>query len=362
MIRRSSLAWIVKEQQNLPVVPLMGFPGIKINHTTLKQNVFNAGVQFWTLMELVRRYQPDGVFTFMDLSIEANALGLPVVYPLHESPSVEYPLVRSKEDVKNFYHLDILLDGRVSVFLETMRLMAKYFNILRGGYVIGPFTLAGLMIGATETAMSTITDPSLLHEALNFATHVIQRYAVAQSAAGADMIAILEPTAVMLSPSMFDEFSGQYVKRIVDSMEAMPILHICGHTTHLMDGMVATGAQGLSLDSDVDFPATAKRIPSDVVLIGNISPTDIAAHSPQAIYTATRELVEAMKPYDNFILSTGCDLPPETPLENIEAFMDAGRGRPLGVHASSIGTDNVMKEQPEAILSTLVGPFVRQTR
>jgi uroporphyrinogen decarboxylase len=360
MIRRTSLSWIVQEQENTPVIPLMGFPGIKINNTTLKQNVFNAGVQFWTLLELVRRYHPDGVFTFMDLSVEANALGLPVIYPLNESPSVEYPLVRSKTDITKFYHLDILLDGRVGVFLETLRMMARYFSILRGGYVIGPFTLAGLMIGATEIAMSTITDPALLHEALTFATHVIQRYANAQAMAGADMIAILEPTAMMLSPKMFTEFSGQYVKQIIDAMEAMPILHICGDTTHLLKEMVDTGAQGLSLDSDVDFPAAAEAIPSDVVLIGNISPTEIAAQSPEKIYDDTRALLEAMAPYSNFVLSTGCDLPPETPLGNIQAFMDAGRGRPLDIHAKTEGLGGVMKQEPEEILSTLVDPWARR--
>ena len=39
----------------------------------------------------------------------------------------------------------------------------------------------------------------------------------------------------------------------------------------------------------------------------------------------TRALVESMQGQHNFILSTGCDLPQETPLENIRAFMDVGR-------------------------------------
>ena len=314
MIRRTSLAWIVKEQPHVPVIPLMGFPGTQLNNTTLKQNGFNWGVQFWSIFELVRRFQPDGVFTFMDLSVEANALGLPVVYPLHESPSVEYSVVTRAEDLKGFYHLDILRDGRARVFTETMRMMAQYLNILRGGYVIGPFTLAGLMMGATETAIATIENPKLLHEALNFATHVISRYAAALTSAGADVIAILEPTAVMLSPRQFWQFSGQYVQQIISKIEAAPVLHICGNSEHLLDKMVATGAQGLSLDSAVDLAAAARRLPSDVVLIGNISPTAVMLYmDPAGVYRETRALMEAMKPFPNFVLSTGCDLPPETP-------------------------------------------------
>jgi uroporphyrinogen decarboxylase len=38
------------------------------------------------------------------------------------------------------------------------------------------------------------------------------------------------------------------------------------------------------------------------------------------------ELMRKMKPYKNFILSTGCDIPPQTPIENLKAFMEAARG------------------------------------
>ncbi|NDJ76823.1 MAG: hypothetical protein GYB65_11235 [Chloroflexi bacterium] len=308
----------------------MGFPGTQINLSTLKQNEFNWSVQFWTLFELARHFEPDGLFVFMDLSVEANALGLPVRFPLDESPSVEHAMVRTQDDLHSFYKVDVLADGRAHVVIETIKLMKRHLQTFAGGYVIGPYTLAALMLGATEAAMAVIDNPGLLHEALNFTTYIITRYANALARAGADMIAILEPSAVMLSPRQYREFSGEYTRQIVDQMETLPILHICGKTTHLIDAMVETGAQGLSLDSLVDFPTIAQQVPQDVVLIGNINPTAVMVdETPQGVYAATRELLESMAPYPNFILSTGCDLPPETPLANIQAFMDAGRGREL---------------------------------
>ena len=42
-------------------------------------------------------------------------------------------------------------------------------------------------------------------------------------------------------------------------------------------------------------------------------------------YRVSRSNLREMEPYPNFVLSTGCDLPQETPRENIQAFMDAGR-------------------------------------
>ena len=328
----ASLIDLVNETDHLPVVPLMGFPGIQITQSSLKQNEFNWGTQFWTLSELARHFQPDGIFPFMDLSVEANALGLPVRFPLGESPTVEYPMVRTQEDLHRFYKMDVLADGRVRVFIETVKLIKRHLNIWCGGYVVGPYTLAALMMGATETAIATIDDPDLLHETLTFTTYVISRYANALAAAGADMVAILEPSAVMLSPRQYREFSGQYTRQIILQMKALPILHICGNTKHLIKGMVETGAQGLSLDSLVELDEIAVNVPDDVVLIGNVNPTAVMVDAdPQTVYQKTRDLITRMEPYRNFILSTGCDLPPETPLANIKAFMDAGRGVDLGV-------------------------------
>lgn len=328
----TSLIDLVTGMNQLPVMPLMGFPGIQITRTSLKQNEFNWGAQFWTLSELARHFQPDAVFPFMDLSVEANALGLPVRFPLSETPTVEYPVVKNQSDLHRFYRIDVLADGRVRVFIETVKLIKRHLKTYCGAYVIGPYTLAALMMGATETAIAIIDDPDLLHETMTFTTYVIARYANALANAGADMVAILEPSAVMLSPKQYREFSGRYTQQIILQMKALPILHICGDSNHLIDEMVATGAQGLSLDSLVALDDVAPRVPGDVVLIGNINPTAVMVdQTPQAVYDQTRDLIARMEPYRNFILSTGCDLPPETPLANIKAFMDAGRHAELSV-------------------------------
>ena len=318
---------IARNKDGRLVAPLMGFPGIQLNGTSLKQNMFNWGTQFSTLFALERRFRPDAVFFFMDLSVEASALGLPVRFPLLESPTVESHPIQTVEDLEHFPVADVLTDGRVAVYIETMHLMARYLDVLKCGYVIGPFTLAGLLMGASDASMATVMTPELLHQVLGFAAGVISRYARALDRAGADLIAILEPTASFLSPKAFKTFSGRYVSEIISSIQAIPVLHICGQTTKLIDGMVETGAQGLSLGNLVDFPAAAKRVPEDVMLIGNLDPVHVLKDmTPNGVFRATNELLEAMEPFENFVLSTGCDLPADVPLENIHAFMDAGRG------------------------------------
>ena len=211
----ATLAEIVTGFDRRMVLPLMGFPGTQLNGSTLKQNTFNWGTQFSTVFALQRRFHPDGMFFFMDLSVEASALGLPVRFPLDESPSVEHHPIKAVEDLARIANSDILSDGRVAVYIETMRLMARYLDVLKGGYVIGPFSLAGLLMGASEAAMATVTEPELLHAVLRFTSGVVSRYARALERAGADTIAILEPSASFLSARHFREFAGQYLGQII---------------------------------------------------------------------------------------------------------------------------------------------------
>lgn len=305
----------------------MGYPGIQATGTSIKQNEFNWGVQFYTISELVHEFHPDVIFFMMDLAVEASALGLPVRFPLLESPTVEYHLVKEAGDLSQFMSCDVLKDGRAAAYIETMKLMAKHLEPTPGAYCTGPFTLAGLMMGANEIALTTVLDPELVHRVLEVATSVIIRYVRALSKAGAKVVAVLEPTAVMLSPDAFWEFSGRYVREIFAAVpKAAPVLHICGHSGHLLPRMVETLAEGLSLDSVVDFPAAARALPPDVVLIGNVDPVGVVRDGTRGdVREAVRRLCESMRPHRNFILSTGCDLPPDTPLENIGAFMEAGR-------------------------------------
>jgi len=322
----SSLAKTLFEQGRRPVVPLMGYPGLQLTKTTIKQNQFNHIVQFQSLSRLYDRFQPDGMFFMMDLSVEASALGLPVRFPLEETPSVESHPVKAREDLDAFRKIDVLGDGRVLVFIETLHHMRSAFPCPVGAYVIGPLTLAGLLIGANELAMKSIVEPEFFRETVEFAYQVVMRYARALKEAGADMIMVLEPTAVIFGPNQFRNNLSSLYREMVGIFDDIEIiLHVCGDSTHLLKVMADTGVAGLSLDSMVDFKKAVEIAGSQVMLIGNVSPVEMLSTSPSEVYIQTAELLDQTQNHPRFVLSTGCDLPQDVPLENIDAFMKAGK-------------------------------------
>jgi uroporphyrinogen decarboxylase len=292
----------------------------------MKAHLFNAGLQTRALTALAERFAPDALFIFMDLSVEADALGAPVRYPLHETPTVERPVLRRPSDLEGLTAEHFLDHCRIQVFLRTLRGLKRSLDLPVGGYVVGPFTLAGLLMGAAEAAEATLVHPDFLHRVLRFTTSVIDSYLQAQVEEGADLIAILEPSAAFLSPGAFGEFSAAYVAGLVQRCKVPCVLHVCGDASALIPQMAATGVEGLSLDAPVNLPEAARQVDSRVVLIGNIAPASVMARgSVSDVERAVQTLLEAMSGVPNFILSTGCDLPPETPLENIEAFMRIAR-------------------------------------
>jgi len=317
---------IIREK-NL-VIPLLGAPGTILSKATLRENLTNSEVQYKTLSMLIDKFNPDGIFPMMDLTVEIEALGSETNFPENANPSVAKPLITNREDLKILKGNWQGISGRMKVFIEVMEKIAKKYSIIKGGYVIGPFTMAGELMGANDIAMQAMLNPELVSELVNFSLEVISEYANALFNAGADAIAVLEPLAVILSPKKYKEFSLYPFKKLVSNLNNKPlILHICGNTNHLIKSMLDSGAIGLSLDSVINFKELKKTIPQEITLMGNLNPVKIFLQStPDQVAGATKSLKESMKDTDNFILSSGCDIPLNTPLENIEAFMKAARG------------------------------------
>ena len=316
------------------ISPLVGFPGCDLLNISLKVAQQNHRVHYNCIEELVNQLNPDMAFMMMDLSVEANALGLPVRFPLHESSSVEHHPVESIDDLESYRRINILQDARIQSYIKTIEMMSLGLgqNTLTGAYIIGPVTLAGLLQSAQRVAMDSVLDPHRLETLCEFSTSVIQEYANALVNAGADIICILEPTGVILGPDQFRQFSTKYVRQIIESYKYSKvdsIYHVCGNTMHLLEPMAEAGVNALSLDSPetgIDMVKAAQTVGEDIALIGNINPTAVIKDgSADLVRQATTDLLEKMRPYPNFILSTGCDLPPGTPLENMKTLMQTGR-------------------------------------
>lgn len=308
-------------------MPSLGAASACLTNTTIKQNLCNADTQFKTMAAAVEKFKVDAVSTFADSTVEPEACGCAITFPENDNyPYITSHPVKTIEDIRRLKVPDPHKDGRMPVFVKTVKLLAEHFTMIIGAGGLGPFTLAGELAGVETIALKLRTDPNFVKKLLEYAVQVIIPYQRALVDAGADIILLGEPLASILSPKFFEEFSKEYIAQVVDSINKPVCLHICGDATRLVEKMCDTGVQSISLDSPVDLLDIMTRVPRDVIISGNLSPVEVLLNlDADGVRKATKELLDKMKGVKNYVISCGCDLVPGTPIENIAAMLETVR-------------------------------------
>lgn len=192
------------------------------------------------------------------------------------------------------------------------------------GCAIGPFSLAGHLLGVHQLMLLVRRAPGRIHALLARCTGYVMDYLRAFKEAGVNGVIVAEPTAGLLSASMAADFAFDYLKRIVESVQDsgfMVVLHNCGNATPQVEPMVATGARAFHFGNAVDLAVILSRIPPDRLAMGNIDPSGVMSlGTPAAAHHKVLDVLSETAAFPNFVLSTGCDLPPGSPLANLEAF------------------------------------------
>ncbi|MFW5781596.1 MAG: uroporphyrinogen decarboxylase family protein, partial [Bacteroidota bacterium] len=133
--------------------------------------------------------------------------------------------------------------------------------------------------------------------------------------------------AGLLSNEDCQVFSSDYVKDIVDAVQDdnfLVVLHNCGNRGHCTGAMLNSGANAFHFGNAIDMVETLKICPKDKLILGNVDPVGVMKMgSPQEVKAYVYDLLEKTVGYKNFVLSTGCDLPPHVPSGNISAFFEA---------------------------------------
>jgi uroporphyrinogen decarboxylase len=328
-------AFAHKNPKRIPVVPLVGLYSANLIKSSVKELVHDSAKQAEAQLSALRRFHYDGVISCMDLTVEAEMLGAEVVFQDDGFPYVKNHPYSNGEDIERL-KMPKIEDSRLGVFVDTTARLAEAVGDthLVSSYVIGPFTLAGHLMGVDSLLELTIENPDMAISITETCRRLIAPYVDALAVAGAHNIIILEPTAStsIISPRFFERFAAPSLlslNRQIKTMGPLSTLHICGDTTRILDSMLNTRANALSIDAVVDM-AEAKAITrGKATLIGNIDTSILLTASPEVVTSRTLRCIEQAETAEGgHIVSTGCDVPLETPEENIHALVNAARNHP----------------------------------
>lgn len=321
----------VEDIINRPIkssIPILSFPCVTLMGITVNQLIASSDLQAEGMCRVAQRVPSLASVSMMDLSVEAEAFGAPVRFSDMEVPTVMGAVVKTTEDAKALQIPEVGA-GRTGIYVDAIGKACHRIKdrpVLAG--VIGPFSLAGRLQDVAEIMINCMINPDMVHVTMEKVTEFLISYINAYKAVGANGIVMAEPLTGLLPPDMAETFSEPYVKRIVDAVQTddfLVVYHNCGNNTILMiDSILRVGAGAYHFGNAISMREMMQHIPPHILAMGNVDPAgQFANGTVESIHAATKQVMRECCDYPNFLVSSGCDIPPHSRWENIDAFFEA---------------------------------------
>ncbi len=309
-------------------IPVLSFPSIQLLDISVIDLISDSEKQAQGMKLVADRCDTAAALSMMDLSVEAECFGSNIRFSEIEVPTVVGGIVATQEEV-DALKVPSVGTGRTGLYIEAIRRAVNLIEdrpVFAG--VIGPFSLAGRLMDVSQAMIYCYDEPEMVNLLLEKVTEFTIEYCKAYKNVGANGVVIAEPLAGLLSPDLSRDFSCLYVKKIVEAVQDenfIVVYHNCGGgTIKMIDHILATGAAAYHFGNAIEMSEMMPHIPSNFLALGNIDPAgQMKNGTPESIRTKTLSLLNECNKYPNFVISTGCDIPPMSKWENIDAFFAA---------------------------------------
>jgi len=252
-------------------------------------------------------------------TVEAEAMGCKLRFK-KDIPAVIEPALKDLTDLK--VPADFLSLGRIPVIVGAVKMLKEKVGdrLPVIASVVGPFSLAGMLMEMTAFSLLVVTNVNVVKGALNELIELTIGYADSLTKAGADVVVIEDMVASIVSPPMCEEVILPIWKELEAKIKVFTVLHVCGNVTSHLEMMVGSGVDAISIEKKTSLEVAVELARDKAAVIGNIDPVTTLFMGEAT--DVERETEEAIKGGVD-LLAPGCSLAPGTPLKNIKAMVKA---------------------------------------
>lgn len=282
------------------------------------------------MIRCARDFGIDWVTVMSDPWAEASAFGVEIHYPEDSLPVDTGGHLPDAAHAAALNPYDPLQSSRCANRISEIREFSKSVGdeLFIVGWVEGPVAEYVDLRGASEASMDFLTEPALVGKAMDVIIESAMEFISLQISAGAHCIGIGDSFCSQIGPELYYSLAFERQKKLVDhihSKGALAKLHICGNTEPILPGMIRTGVDIIDIDHLVpsisDFapmigPGQVFSGKSDPVTVIQAGPADTISRSVAA------DFIDSGR---RCIVSAGCEITPETPVENMKYFHAAAR-------------------------------------
>lgn len=329
-MKRNMKQWVASliETKQKPPIPVLSFPCVQLLGISVKDLISDSTLQAKGMKAVADRIPSGAAVSLMDLSVEAECFGSTIRVSDDEVPTVIGSVVNEPEDAENL-QVPAVGTARSGLYVKAIEEAVKLIEdrpVFAG--VIGPFSLAGRLMDVSEIMIFCYDEPEMVHTVMEKVTEFVINYCRAYKDVGANGVVIAEPLAGLMSPKLAQEFAHPYVKQVIAAVQDenfAVIYHNCGDNVALMaKDIYEIGAAGYHFGDAIHLADMLPDAPKDALVMGNVSPSrEFRNGTIASMEAAVRQVMAECSEYPNFLISSGCDIPPMSPWENIDAFFNA---------------------------------------
>jgi uroporphyrinogen decarboxylase len=252
------------------------------------------------------------------------------------------PLIKTMKDAEKLVSADPYKHGRLNVVIKVIELANEK---LKGKWTVGGFydvppTPVGTFMGHTQMFIAMEKDLELFKKVEDVVIKTSFEFAKAQIKAGAASLGTVCEFAQWVGSDMFlskpvwvhAAHPPELCVRLFKEFGMPTALHPCSVGSclpgikafkawldHTQVFIMPEGGGAVAL-------AEAKEQLAPAVMCGNFSPVDIMLHgSPSDVEEACVELIQKCAPGGRYMLGPGCEVPIDTPPQNVQAMMNVAK-------------------------------------
>lgn len=309
----------------VPVIPFVMQYAAQVAGISYREYCTKPGAMAESQIRCLEEFGYDATNVSSDAHRLADALGGELHYPEDGVPVVRKNPVTSPSDLDKLEVPDPNEAPRCKQRIRAIEKIKDYDpDIPVIGWVEGALSDASSVLGPKKALMSFVRSRDFLKRLFRFSAEFDRKFAKAQVEAGADIIGAGDSLASQVSTENF-ELSVEYTKEIFRSLDVPTLYHVCGDTTHQLGVLAESGADIVDLDREVDLKEARRVFGSEIIIRGNVDPVKFLSGEPREIADLSREAIEAAGARGSFVLSGGCEIPPDSRKENLEAMIGTAK-------------------------------------
>jgi uroporphyrinogen decarboxylase len=278
-------------------------------------------------LQPVRRFGVDVAIIFSDILVVAEAMGMDLSYG--ESGPVLAPAFRSRSVLSGLRAFQA--ERELAYVGEAIRLTSQQLgpHIPLVGFAGAPFTLASFMIEGSSgkdrvsTRELLYREPALVHDLLERLSASVAEFLAFQVKCGAAAVQLFDTCAGILAPGEYEQFALPYARKVIEQLRPLrvPVILYADGMAGFLEKARESGADVLSVDWRMRLAEVRRRVGSEVALQGNLDPAEMFG-PPERIRRRVAELFAETKGKGH-IFNLGHGVHPRTPLEGVQAFVQA---------------------------------------